>query len=214
MLVLNQFISYCAIMLCCVKSKVRSSSNVFLDEVDLEDVQLGDLIEIKRYYGIYAHWALYIGKGEVIHLSPPVSSGRTFDLNDIFWLGGVITDKYEFSTDVRVRKDKLEEIIGNGAVTVNNEFDPPRKESIKPFPKDEIVKRAYSKMGDDKYNLLSYNCEHFVTEYRYCVAFSKQVWDDDVPKVEERACVVAIPGHEPIPPESLPKHVTCVKRTR
>uniref|UniRef100_U3K025 LRAT domain-containing protein n=1 Tax=Ficedula albicollis TaxID=59894 RepID=U3K025_FICAL len=132
-----------------------------LDIGDDEDDPIpGDLIEIKREY--YDHWALYVGDGYVIHVtpidenSPPMSAGSV----------KLVTRKVE------VKKELLEETAGKDNWRVNNKYDPYRK----PFPVEEIIRRAESQIGKVVlYQLFYQNCEHFVTEVRYGEAVSEQV---------------------------------------
>lgn len=45
------------------------------------------------------------------------------------------------------------------------------------FTRDESVNRAYSRLGEDKYNVIFDNCEHFVNWCIFGIATSKQVQD-------------------------------------
>ena len=45
----------------------------------------------------------------------------------------------------------------------------------RPYSEQEIVKRAKSKLGEQGYNILFQNCEHFVTWCRYGKESSQQV---------------------------------------
>jgi len=71
-----------------------------------------------------------------------------------------------------VRKDKLQDLAGSDPWVINNSLDRERY----PRPPTEIVKEARERVGKRlKYNLLNYNCEHFVKELRYGAAVSDQV---------------------------------------
>ena len=50
-----------------------------------------------------------------------------------------------------------------------------RKRFCRPYSKEEIVKRAKSNLGEQGYNILLKNCEHFVTWCRYGKEISQQV---------------------------------------
>lgn len=41
-------------------------------------LKVGDLIEISRFG--YEHWAIYVGKGYVVHLAPPSKHGFSVKL--------------------------------------------------------------------------------------------------------------------------------------
>lgn len=82
----------------------------------------------------YDHHGLYLGDNEVIHYS---------GFSDAFDKGSIeITSLENFEQDKGSRvEDHLCPI----------------------FDVDERINRAYSKLGEDSYNLLFNNCEHFVT---------------------------------------------------
>ncbi|NWI82069.1 HRSL1 enzyme, partial [Dryoscopus gambensis] len=120
----------------------------------------GDLIEINQ--PLHQHWALYVGHGYVINLTPvdenapPVSASAT----------AILTRK------AKVKKQLLKEVVGNNEWDVNNKYDRYRT----PFPMEEIVRRAEHWIDREvPYGLFLSNCEHFVTMLRYGEAVSDQV---------------------------------------
>uniref|UniRef100_A0A803VM16 LRAT domain-containing protein n=1 Tax=Ficedula albicollis TaxID=59894 RepID=A0A803VM16_FICAL len=119
----------------------------------------GDLIEIDR--PLYQHWALYVGNGNVIHVTPvgensPPASGSTMTL---------------LVKRAKVKKELLEDAAGGDNWRVNNKYDEYRE----PFPVEEILRRAESQIGKVVlYRLFYKNCEHFVTEVRYGEGVSEQ----------------------------------------
>ncbi|KAK1335477.1 hypothetical protein QTO34_003263 [Cnephaeus nilssonii] len=120
----------------------------------------GDLIEISR--GVFAHWALYVGDGYVVHLAPPgeITSAA---LANIMSSG---TDR------AIVKKELLSEVVGNHWYRVNNKHD----QKYPPLPPSQIVQRAEEQVGKVMpYKLTSANCEHFVNKLRYGVSYSDQV---------------------------------------
>ncbi|NWZ66314.1 HRSL1 enzyme, partial [Acrocephalus arundinaceus] len=127
---------------------------------DNQNPQPGDLIEIDR--PAYQHWALYVGDGFVIHVREE---------------GGpsLLTSSSSISaTTAKVRKDPLKKVVKNDYWHVNNKYD----ESYTPRPVEEIIKSAEERVGKEvPYDVLSDNCEHFVTELRYGKAVSEQVSD-------------------------------------
>ena len=94
----------------------------------------------------YTHHGVYVGKGEVIHYS-----GFHSGLNS----GPVV-------------KTSIGEFANQSHVMVN--FLSKRK-----YAPSESVSRAFSKLGEAKYNLVSNNCEHFVNWCIHGRATSKQV---------------------------------------
>ncbi|NWT29737.1 HRSL1 enzyme, partial [Cardinalis cardinalis] len=108
------------------------------------------LIEIDRPR--HQHWALYVGDGYVINLTP--------------------VDKQDLKLGVcsvplfirKVKKQRLKEVVKNHKWRVNNKYD----HSYTPFPVKEIIQRAESCNGRKlKYRGFGSNCEHFVTKLRY-----------------------------------------------
>ncbi|XP_056354522.1 uncharacterized protein LOC130256691 isoform X2 [Oenanthe melanoleuca] len=120
----------------------------------------GDLIEIKR--PLYQHWAIYVGGGYVIHVTPvgeklPPTLASSVSL---------------VKRRAKVKKQLLRDMIGNYKWRVNNKYDLYRK----PFPVEEIIRRAEREIGKVVlYRLLYRNCEHFVTKVRYGEAVAEQV---------------------------------------
>ncbi|XP_078658220.1 uncharacterized protein LOC144903705 [Branchiostoma floridae x Branchiostoma belcheri] len=116
----------------------------------LSGCQEGDLLEFPR--GAISHWGVYVGDGKVVH--------RTGDKAN----GGKKNGKAE------IREDLFWDVVGDSLARINNYLD----EMKVPLPGPEIVRRARGKLGDVGYNLLSKNCEHFVTWCRYGEGFSQQ----------------------------------------
>ena len=94
----------------------------------------------------YSHHGLYVGNGEVIHYS---------GFSDAFDKGSI-----ELTTLADFSQDQGYEVI--------NHF-------LCVFDEQERVERAYSKLGEDSYNLIFNNCEHFVNWCFNGVKTSSQV---------------------------------------
>ncbi|XP_074656299.1 phospholipase A and acyltransferase 5-like [Tubulanus polymorphus] len=124
----------------------------FIRASDLQ-AEPGDLIEINRT--IYCHWALYVGDGKAIHIT-----GENSEISQ---------------ENVACRLDDLVDIAGASRVRVNNREVPAKERGLVALPVDEIITRARSQLGENlEYNLLTRNCEHYVTEWRYGVGWSDQ----------------------------------------
>ena len=110
----------------------------------------GDIIYTDR--GLYKHYGVYIGHGQVIHFAGPKSHETDPALADV-----VQTSVKDFLKEdfLCVQDDK----------------------GKRPFPVDEIIQRAKSRLGKCKgtYNLVSNNCEHFANWCRYGSNESQQV---------------------------------------
>ncbi|NXU34691.1 HRSL2 protein, partial [Drymodes brunneopygia] len=100
------------------------------------------LIEIKR--GVYQHWALYMGKGYVIHVTAAGKAAESVTL---------VTKR------AMVRKQLLKKVTENFDWDINNKYDRYRI----PFPMEEIIWRAKPWINKEvPYLLFEENCEHFV----------------------------------------------------
>ncbi|XP_063023074.1 uncharacterized protein LOC134423708 isoform X1 [Melospiza melodia melodia] len=130
-----------------------------LDRAKDKDVpNPGDLIEIKR--GSYEHWALYLGKGHVIHVTNVQGDTSTSSSSGSVFLRRAV-----------VSKEELDMVAGNDTWCVNNKYDCYRT----PFPMEEIIRRAEPYIDKElPYRLFLKNCEHFVTMLRYGDGVSEQ----------------------------------------
>uniref|UniRef100_A0A803SLM0 LRAT domain-containing protein n=1 Tax=Anolis carolinensis TaxID=28377 RepID=A0A803SLM0_ANOCA len=116
-----------------------------------DEIKPGDLIEIFR--SCYQHWAIYVGRGKVVHLAPE-SNGAASVL-------AVLSDR------AYVKKDWLETVVRKDQYRVNNKHDHTHPQ----LPLTKILQRAEELVGKEMpYNLTSHNCEHFVMDLRYGVA--------------------------------------------
>ncbi|NWS75832.1 HRSL1 enzyme, partial [Crotophaga sulcirostris] len=121
--------------------------------------QPGDLIEIFR--PAYQHWALYLGDGYIINVTP-VDEGAP---------GSISSAKSVFSSKARVRMQLLKDVVGEDTYRINNKYD----SSYTPLPVEEIIRRAEAYIDKEvSYDVLGSNCEHFVTMLRYGEAVSNQ----------------------------------------
>ncbi|XP_006033232.1 HRAS-like suppressor 3 isoform X1 [Alligator sinensis] len=122
----------------------------------------GDLIQI--FGPLFEHWALYVGDGYVVHLSPLEDSG---------WLSSSRLTSGSAGWAV-VKKQRLCDVVRGDRYRVNNKDD--RRRS--PRPVGEILAEAEAEVGKKLwYSLLFQNCEHFVTKLRYGRRVSHQVRD-------------------------------------
>ncbi|NWT46506.1 HRSL1 enzyme, partial [Rissa tridactyla] len=123
------------------------------------DPQPGDLIEIFR--PAYQHWALYLGDGYIINVTP-VDEGPPATFSSA---------KSVFSRKARVRMQLLKDVVGNDTYHINNKYDG----TYAPLPVEEIIRRAEYLIDQEvSYDLLGNNCEHFVTLLRYGEGVSDQ----------------------------------------
>uniref|UniRef100_A0A8C5DQM9 LRAT domain-containing protein n=1 Tax=Gouania willdenowi TaxID=441366 RepID=A0A8C5DQM9_GOUWI len=117
--------------------------------------------------GIYHHWALYVGDGDVVHLTPYCnSSGGILS-------SGILSSMVSLTNGkALVQKDKLSDVVGYDGWRVNNDLD---KKHV-PRRAEDIVTAARHAVGRElDYSVVTKNCEHFVNKLRYARGESQQV---------------------------------------
>uniref|UniRef100_A0A8C5DQX4 LRAT domain-containing protein n=1 Tax=Gouania willdenowi TaxID=441366 RepID=A0A8C5DQX4_GOUWI len=109
--------------------------------------------------GIYHHWALYVGDGDVVHLTP--------------YCNGILSSMVSLTNGkALVQKDKLSDVVGYDGWRVNNDLD---KKHV-PRRAEDIVTAARHAVGRElDYSVVTKNCEHFVNKLRYARGESQQV---------------------------------------
>ncbi|XP_054714172.1 phospholipase A and acyltransferase 1-like [Uloborus diversus] len=127
----------------------------FIPAFDLH-AEIGDLIQIDRV--LYSDWALYVGNGNVVHVS------------------GVDMDNNEIPSDTaEVRLSSLVDVAGMSGVRVNNKIVGAKERGLDAFPADDVVEKAYSYLDKEvDFNMLTRNSEHYVTEWKYGEGWSDQ----------------------------------------
>ena len=103
----------------------------------MRDIRRGDIIRVSR--GLYKHYGVYVGGGHVIHYS------------------GSIVGK--LTEEPRVEEVSLKDFL-EGATSYEY-----RVEETDCYSPEETVRRARSRLGEQKYDLVFRNCEHFA---RWC----------------------------------------------
>uniref|UniRef100_W5MRA0 Phospholipase A and acyltransferase 1 n=1 Tax=Lepisosteus oculatus TaxID=7918 RepID=W5MRA0_LEPOC len=137
----------------------KMASNDSFPEESSPTPQPGDLIEIFR--PAYQHWALYLGDGYIINLTPVDDSPAA----------ALSSAKSVFSRKAVVRMQLLKEVVGGDSYRINNKYD----DKYTPLPICDIIDRAQFLIGQEvSYDLLGNNCEHFVTLLRYGEGVSDQ----------------------------------------
>ena len=107
-------------------------------------------VKVRNYY----HHAIYIGNGEVVQFGHPMNVN-------------------EDPKDIKVIKSPIED-FANGASFI--EVYQYSKQELKIKNKDEdIIKIALSHLGEDGYNFLHNNCEHFANRCIFNISKSEQV---------------------------------------
>lgn len=110
----------------------------------------GDVIAYRRRF--FTHYGLYIGNGMIVHRDKDKMDGRP-----------------------QVAISPLHDVPGTISIA-NNEYEKNNNAmKFKRVMTDEAIRRAVSQVGDTEYNLITANCEHFVTENKYGSRISNQV---------------------------------------
>ncbi|OXA50383.1 phospholipase A and acyltransferase 2 [Folsomia candida] len=113
----------------------------------------GDLIEFSRLG--YAHWAVYIGNGSVIH---------------------VFLECKGLGNSAEIKEERLLKVCGGDKCRINNHANEAKKKGLQALPPEVVVANAKSYVGHETpYGLLSDNCEFFATSCRYGDAFCHQI---------------------------------------
>ncbi|KAF5925968.1 hypothetical protein HPG69_016004 [Diceros bicornis minor] len=120
----------------------------------------GDLINISHIG--YEHWAIYVGDGDVIHLTP---------IREDSGAGSSSTSSILSSRAV-VKQEQLKDVAGGCFYQINNYLGYKHR----PRPANKIIRCAKEKIGKEvEYCVLRRNSEHLVTHLRYGTAYSREV---------------------------------------
>ncbi|NXD03349.1 HRSL1 enzyme, partial [Certhia familiaris] len=112
----------------------------------------GDLIEIRQ--GCYEHWALYMGDGNVIHVTPVGKADPSLSASS----------ETRLIRKAQVKKELLKDVAGNDDWDVNNKYDCLHT----PLPLEEIIQHAEQWIGSIvPYDVIGSNPEGFVRKLRY-----------------------------------------------
>lgn len=137
----------------------------------------GDVIGVSRN-GLYEHYGIYLGNEKVIHYC---GEGNDF--------GGRITvhkaslsefikeSKYcfvvWFDAGRPVKLHQATTFLLNGTSAYYENVDYRKKYSV--FTAEETIRRAKERLGEEKYNLVTNNCEHFAMWCKTGESVSSQV---------------------------------------
>ena len=135
----------------------------------------------KMALNMYEHYAVYLGEGQVVHYS---GAGADFigricvqvdtienflkDDDDYF----VLFFHKLFSSP---RKIKVKTSYNMNDISLEYQLCLKKRNEFKLYSPKETMERALSRVGEDKYNLLLNNCEHFAIWCKTGVSESYQV---------------------------------------
>ena len=120
-----------------------------------KQIRPGDVICVERWGNLYRHYGVYVGRGKVIHYA---GSGGDWD------------------GDVAVREVSMKDFLKESDEYMICKF--PKSSNLPHYhryTKKETVARAYSRLGEHQYDLLTNNCEHFAVWCRTNVSERRQV---------------------------------------
>ena len=139
----------------------------------------GDIIGVSRM--LYDHYAIYVGNNRVVHYAAPDNEiGRNATIHeadfDEFMGSGKTYFILSFCGKYPVR------VHSSTSFTVTDSYrqlyrpvNHSGKINYRIFTPEETIKRAYSRIGETRYNLLTNNCEHFALWCKTGIAMSSQV---------------------------------------
>lgn len=137
------------------KSASRRKNLNRTENSNREEPLPGDVIYVKRMGDLYRHYGIYAGHNRVIHYA-----GRGGDWGD----------------DVSIHEAPLHEFLQDARHFTICRFktrcDIP---GYHLYSREETMRRAYLRLGERNYNLISNNCEHFAIWCRTNISTSSQV---------------------------------------
>lgn len=148
-----------------------------------EFLEPGDVIGVSRSkaLNIYEHYAVYIGDGQVVHYS---GSGNDFKGKIVVKKDSLQkflkSDKYYFvlyfdKSNLSPHKIQSRTSFNMSDVDYGSRIRLKLSKDFKLYSPEETVSRALSRLGEDKYNLVLNNCEHFAIWCKTGVSESLQV---------------------------------------
>ena len=142
------------------REAVQHIKSDFVDPRSLVSyLRAGDMIQKKGNFilqWLYSHFAIYIGNGEIVHVSSPNRMGQ-----------GKTT----------INREYMEVAFCGELVRKNNHLDNAPAFHYRIQEDRKIVKAARDRVGENwDYNFMTHNCEHFATWCRYGREVSLQSW--------------------------------------
>ena len=149
-------------------------------ELDRLGFSRGDLLVFK---GIIDHWAVYAGGDIIIHYNQRLYDDKASIIEESiqkYWSRSLMSGSSSSGSIFNSSGSISGSSCSSGVCTVKRH---PQKEPslglvesrmYDPFPRDDIVRRAREKVGEDDYDLLFNNCETFAKWCKYGVKMSEQ----------------------------------------
>ena len=164
---------------------MKRKFNKLSKEKDWKKCKKGDIIEVDR--GPYSHFAVYVGKGKVIHYAAKDGDfGEDICIHkadfDEF-LKGEASYRILCFPDEYGNPDKRIINLASDETSDMLNYESPfdifkkiaRSKDYHLYSNEETVERAKSKLGESKYSLAFNNCEHFAIWCKTGISESRQV---------------------------------------
>lgn len=157
------------------RSTGSKSSFFNYNELVEKDLKPGDLIEIDR--GTYNHWAMFSNK----------SDNGTHWCFHVTTIDGDFEKKGAMMSSARnavaaLKKHKLKDILDDNEskqpslARINNKIEEAKRKNYVPRQIEEVIENLEMQKDEQvRYNLTTYNCEHYVTNWKYGKGWSRQV---------------------------------------
>lgn len=133
----------------------------------------GDIIGVSRLrFNIkYEHYGIYVGNNRIIHYSKLNKEDESSIIETDFEFFLKNSNLY-FIFDCKTAYKKIKSFHPKSLI-IRNEFRD--KAKLRLYSPSETMARAYSRLGETKYNLALNNCEHFAIWCKTGLAKSYQV---------------------------------------
>ena len=154
-----------------------------------KECKLGDIIAVHRYNGVYAHYAVYVGQGKVIHYAQDPKAGKAdscrihkADFSEFLKTENhyeIIHFQDDGSDPIHEYIDALGKHVTYGTTCVFPKVKAGLRclKGYHLYSAKETVERAKSRIGETQYNLALNNCEHFALWCKTGLKESSQVDD-------------------------------------
>lgn len=148
-----------------------------------EFLEQGDVVGVvrKKALNMYEHYAIYIGNGKVVHYSGASTDFKGRVCVQIDTLENFLKEDDDYfvlyfdKAGAVPRKIQVKTVFNLNDVNFDNWKYLIDRKDYRLYSPQETVERALSRVGEDKYNLLLNNCEHFAIWCKTGVSESYQV---------------------------------------
>ena len=143
----------------------------------------GDVVGVvrKKALNMYEHYAVYIGDGQVIHYAGNGEDFKGHVCVKVDTIENFLKDDdnyfvlYFDKAYATPRKIQVRTSFNMNDLNLDNGLVFPKGKKMTIYSPEETVKRAKSRLGEDRYNLVMNNCEHFAIWCKTGILESYQV---------------------------------------